>query len=136
MLQVFRSLHLKRVCAILSMIAAWGMMGGHWVIPQAYAWGTMLVNYSSNSTIYKAAVDTFSGKRPCKMCRQIQAKKADQKSNPITLDQLRADPAIVPQAETNPLELAALSETCRAFPTSDALFSICSAPPTPPPRLS
>lgn len=71
MTRVFRLNQIRRFGALLSVIAAWGMMGGHWVLPQAYAWGKMLVEYRRGTTIYKAAVDTFSGRRPCKMCLDI-----------------------------------------------------------------
>lgn len=43
---------------------------------QVYAWAGMLVSYSKDDGILKAAKDTFSGEKPCELCSKIaEAKK-------------------------------------------------------------
>jgi hypothetical protein len=134
--RVFRLNQIRRFGALLSVIAAWGMMGGHWVLPQAYAWGKMLVEYRRGTTIYKAAVDTFSGRRPCKMCRQIQTKQSERATSPVTLELLRAETAILPIASRSVARVAELVVTVPAVVPNLLFESFRAAPPTPPPRLS
>jgi len=43
----------------------------------------MIANYSKQSGIVQATVDTFSGERPCHLCTKItDAKRADQSRTP------------------------------------------------------
>lgn len=52
------------------------MLGGPHSLLQVYAWSNMLVSYSQESSLSQAVVDTFSGEKPCKLCKHISASKS------------------------------------------------------------
>jgi len=58
---------------------------------QLYAWANMLVTYSQETSISEAAFDTFSGEKPCCLCKKIsEAKLSDSKNQdpePVQLSQ-------------------------------------------------
>lgn len=90
---------LQKWGAILGMIACSCAWGGHWVIPQAMAWGKMLVTYTAESSLGKAVVDTFSGRRPCKICHEI---KSARRSDPVPAQAIqdlgKSDPGMFQEA--------------------------------------
>ncbi|WP_411826127.1 hypothetical protein [Luteolibacter sp. AS25] len=112
------------------------LTGGPYALVQSYAWATMLVEYSQESSLAEAAVDTFSGEKPCSLCIRIEASKQDDsKQDPVlpTLEKL--------SKELLPISLASLKEPV----SQEALFASFSAPaellvsyqsgpPSPPPR--
>ncbi len=53
--------------------------GGHWVVLQSIAWGTMLVDYSRASGVAEAVSRTFDGQHPCALCTSIQKHRASEK---------------------------------------------------------
>jgi len=46
--------------------------GGHWIVLQSVAWGTMIVDYSRTSRFCEAVSKTFDGKHPCALCKSIE----------------------------------------------------------------
>ncbi|MES2996258.1 MAG: hypothetical protein V4733_05545 [Verrucomicrobiota bacterium] len=57
-------------------------MGGPYALMQVYAWAGMLAEYSQDSGFAQAAVDTFSGEKPCELCCKIAAAKDGNRETP------------------------------------------------------
>ena len=118
------------------------LIGGPLALFQMYAWGGMLISYSQKTGLRQAVRDTFSGEKPCPMCRRIAA--AEQKSAAE-----EKAPAAPGQRETRlqdlapqmiPLDLVFLKEpTGRSYSPASTVTSAGSpgrgadAPPVPPP---
>ncbi|HVJ45087.1 MAG TPA: hypothetical protein VM511_01800 [Luteolibacter sp.] len=57
------------------------LVGGPYSILQGCAWVNMLISYSQKDGLVKAAKDTFSGEKPCKLCCKIaEAREVDSKN--------------------------------------------------------
>ncbi len=55
-------------------------IGLHWPLLQSVAWLNMIVCFSKEEGFQKALATTFSGKRPCKLCKFVDAgQKAEKK---------------------------------------------------------
>lgn len=61
------------------------LAGGPHALLQVVAWGAMLANYSAESGIVRGTIDTFSGDRPCGLCKSIAAAKQDSPQTPDSL---------------------------------------------------
>lgn len=59
------------------------LIGGPLVILQLVAWAGMLVSYSMEDGLAEGVKDTFSGERPCALCRCIDS--AEEKESPPVL---------------------------------------------------
>lgn len=104
---------------------------------QVYAWAGMLVSYSQDDGLLKAAKDTFSGEKPCELCCKIaEAKKEAPGKEPLA-----------PTVSGKLLQDMIASEVVTAVPPRfDDLPNLgfpgmslpvekgTAAPPTPPPR--
>jgi hypothetical protein len=53
------------------------LVGGPYCLVQVYAWANMLVSYSQETSLSRAVTDTFSGEKPCCLCKEIAAAKDD-----------------------------------------------------------
>lgn len=60
------------------------LAGGPLAVLQVVAWGGMLVSYSQENGFRKGVEDTFSGEKPCEMCRKISAARKDAGKEPVT----------------------------------------------------
>lgn len=65
------------------------LVGGPYSLMQAYAWVNMIIGYSKETGLSQAVTDTFSGEKPCCLCKQIAAAKAaesqkSQRNTPIS----------------------------------------------------
>ncbi len=123
---------LRRWGAILSLIAVSGTLGGHWLALQMVAWGQMLVAYSAQSDIAIAIQDTFSGKKPCKMCHRISREQQKENRSPSYLSSLSFDVFVAPDSDG--LRLEPIPCLSRVIPRTVRAISWTSPPPTPPPR--
>lgn len=47
------------------------LAGGPYAMLQGVAWATMLASYSVENGVVQGAIDTFSGERPCHLCKSI-----------------------------------------------------------------
>jgi hypothetical protein len=56
-------------------LAVFSMIGGQWTLFQAVAYGRMVYNYSSHSSVKVAIEKTFSGKYPCPLCKKISMER-------------------------------------------------------------
>ncbi|MFU8893718.1 MAG: hypothetical protein ACNA8L_08830 [Luteolibacter sp.] len=52
------------------------LAGGPYAMLQGVAWATMLASYSAENGLVQGAIDTFSGERPCQLCKSIADTKA------------------------------------------------------------
>jgi hypothetical protein len=104
-------------------------VGAPWIALQSVAWATMLVEYSQESTLAKAMVQTFDGNHPCDLCKHVRVKQSEKKPDaPSTT--LKPDLLCVKRAVVLIPPYVDLS-----FPTEliDASTEP-PAPPVPPPR--
>jgi len=103
----------------------------------------MLVTYSQQDGFAKAAVDTFSGEKPCEMCCKIAMakqddakKKQDSGSQEIPFGaKLRLE--LLPAVHTA-LKAPAATDILVAAPVSPVILSgiAQAAPPSPPPQVA
>lgn len=124
--------HCGTWAALLAILFA---SGGHWVVLQTVAFGSMVVRYSQEAPLREALAKTFDGKHPCPLCHAIQrGRQQEEKQRPVLgLDpqgELALPEAGRCQATRPPGEhwLPALAlATWHAF---------AQAPPKPPPKLA
>ncbi len=122
------------------MLGCLHLVGGPYALPQAYAWANMLMSYSQETSMSQAVADTFSGEKPCCLCKTIAAeKKRDSERSGNTLP-------LPPGAEKYgkelyPTKVAMLSPPRASpylFPDFAALAAAISltppGPTVPPPR--
>ena len=124
-------------CVVLAMFA---IAGGPWAVLQTVAWGEMLRDYYQRSGSCVVAVEqTFDGKHPCDLCRQIAVAKDQQgKDGQQTPVSTWAKDA----AKVKALPAARVFQAGRpekALPWEPVAWtgrqtSRVEAPPTPPPR--
>jgi len=118
------------------------MAGGPYSLIQVYAWANMLVSYSQDSGIVQATKDTFSGEKPCHLCKKIASNNAAEKdgSDPVIP---RSQLPMKALQEMLPAKCIALAEPrgkawqppgFSAIHTSDGIHT--NAPPLPPPRVA
>jgi len=119
----------------LCLIAAFGVLDGHLMLAQSWAWATMLQKRTSEQNLSTAIESTFSGDAPCSMCCAIQIERQEkEKEDPL--------PELKPSAKFPPALLTCVALPC---PQSGTLLPIPignvnyfaphqDAPPSPPPR--
>lgn len=135
MRKVLRSLRL-----ILALIGCLHLCGGHYGVMQMFAWGKMIVEYSTEKGLVDGLADTFDGEHPCEMCTSIaKAKKDQSESNdmPSSSDFRKLElknllptefpVAGEPRAQEFMPPLHAAPESC--------IPSFRASPETPPPRI-
>lgn len=66
------------------MIACIQFAGGPTTLMQVYAWIGMIVTYSQEDGLAKGVKDTFSGERPCHLCKKIATVKKDESKQPLS----------------------------------------------------
>ncbi|MEO8614328.1 MAG: hypothetical protein ABI600_04245, partial [Luteolibacter sp.] len=117
-------------------------VGGPYAAMQVYAWAGMLVSYSQDGGIVKAAKETFSGEKPCALCCKIaKARQAEQEENKQPLAPV-SDSKLAKQLQ----EMIPANDIRMVFPRPVALPPVMftgtlfsnrmasASPPTPPPR--
>ncbi len=116
------------------------LVGGPYALLQVYAWGNMLVTYSQETSLAQATKDTFSGEKPCHLCKKIEASKS---SNP---DDNNQNAPILTAAsklfqDLFPPTVASLRDPFSSplphpgfTASADLLSPPTSGPPVPPPR--
>ena len=118
------------------------LVGGPYAMMQVCAWAGMLVSYSQDGGIVKAAKETFSGEKPCALCCKIaKARQAERNENdeplaPVPSNKLAKQlQEMIPASDvrvvfSRPVALPAMVFT--SLHISNGLAS--ESPPTPPPR--
>jgi hypothetical protein len=61
------------------------LAGGPYATLQGVAWATMLAKYSVENGVVQGAIDTFSGDRPCELCKSIADAKSPEPDSPDPL---------------------------------------------------
>jgi hypothetical protein len=57
--------------------------GGGLAVLQTFAWGKMLVGYSSTSSLQEAVKKTFDGEHPCSLCKVVKENKKKEEKKPL-----------------------------------------------------
>ena len=114
------------------------LIGGPNAILQVYAWANMLVSYSQESTLSQAVTDTFSGEKPCCLCKKIAASKSAEKENknaPFPPGSSKLFQDLFPPTVASLNDPFSAPFPLPTFLTEAALLSPpASGPPVPPPR--
>lgn len=77
---------MRRIVGITMMfLAMFSIAGGHWAVLQTVAWAQMLRDYSQESGFATAVTQTFSGERPCTMCKSIEKNRQQEEKAPPLL---------------------------------------------------
>ena len=58
-------------------------MGGHLLLLQTVAWGSMLVDFSHKGSVTEAIEKTFSGEHPCCLCKLVKKSKDEGEKVPL-----------------------------------------------------
>jgi hypothetical protein len=69
-------------------------MGGHLALLQTIAWGNMLVDFSSKSSISEAMDKTFSGEHPCPLCKAVKKSKKEDEKKPLLKSEMKMEIAL------------------------------------------
>jgi hypothetical protein len=117
----------------LLILSSWILVGPHFFL-QLGAWSWMLVTYSQESNLRIGFQQTFSGERPCGMCKAIQATDNSDTKSPIKAtapaDELRLFLVIA-----NPLKLAPMETSIRqTLAHTQSAGPRYTKVPTPPPK--
>lgn len=75
---------LRTLGQIMICLAMFALIGGHWAVLQSVAWGTMIANYSKSSSLASAVQETFSGKKPCRLCHVVEEGRKQENNTPAT----------------------------------------------------
>lgn len=114
------------------------LIGGPNAILQVCAWANMLVSYSQESTLSQAVTDTFSGEKPCCLCKKIAASKSAEKDNneaPFPPGSSKLFQDLFPPTVASLKDPFSAPFPLPIFLTEAALLSPpASGPPVPPPR--
>ena len=132
-----RALRFLRIILVLS--GCLHLCGGHYGVMQMFAWGKMIVDYSSEKGVVAGISETFDGQHPCELCKSIAKAKSDDTKLPQT--PVKADGKGLELKNFLPAKLADLAKprSCifRAAPflsPEDATLRFLPAPEMPPPR--
>lgn len=128
-----RALRHAGTCAAL--IAVLFASGGHWVVLQTIAFGSMVVRYSQDNSLSEALAKTFDGKHPCPLCHAVQrGRQQEEKQRPaLGLDPQRE--LALPESVLCPLARPPGEYWLPTLPLP-AWHAFAHAPPKPPPRLA
>ncbi|MCP5535156.1 MAG: hypothetical protein H7A51_02855 [Akkermansiaceae bacterium] len=120
----------------LCIAAAIGVLDGHLMLAQSWAWATMLHDRAPEMGVSEALDSTFSGAAPCPMCCALQEERQEKKEQ-------ESVPESKPTVEYPPAARIAafllfppmVGFETRAMREDSLLASRLEAPPLPPPRL-
>lgn len=119
----------------LCVIAIIGVVEGHLMLAQSWAWMSMMFERAPKMGVAEAINSTFSGSAPCSMCCAIAEQQQEQeKETPIP--ESRTLTKYIPVSWERgcilmPPAVRRLSVTQRQKPI---VYSRIHSPPTPPPR--
>ena len=116
------------------------LVGGPYSLMQACAWVNMIVDYSKETGFAQAVTDTFSGEKPCCLCKRIAAAKAtesksDQKNAPLSPLGSKSIEHLFP-----PFAISLRAPHYSPFlhsgfmPVAQSISWLASGPPSPPPE--
>jgi hypothetical protein len=121
---------MRRLAALLILIAFVFSTGGHWYVLQGVAWTKMVSEFSEYTPLAQAVKMALSGQYPCKMCKAIAEKKQQEEQSQYKLPTIKKD-----FVSLQPAPLTQLVFTHLAYAVVQMHFAACGCPPTtPPPR--
>jgi len=97
----------------------------------------MIASYSQESSLSKAVTDTFSGEKPCSLCKKIQALESRGKkdSEPPATVTVKLYHDLFPPSSASLKDPFHSPFPCPAFAAlADPVSMPASGPPAPPPR--
>ena len=126
---------LRRTAQSLLIALCCPLVVGPQVFLQLGAWGWMLSSYAQEGGIEQAIRETFSGERPCLLCKIIEATE-DQNTREVSAQPQAKDfRLLLPSFATVKLDLPLLQQA--PFRRLDAsATTVFKDVPTPPPRSS
>ena len=105
--------------------------GTHWALLQTVAWTTMLADNLHNGSFVEAVENTFDGKHPCCLCKQIAAGKKSEKKSEFSMSLKKFE--FVPERISF---LFVAPADFRQQPWRSPLMpAVAHKPPVPPPRV-
>ena len=69
-------------------------MGGHLMLLQTIAWGNMLVDFSSKSSLSEAVDKTFDGEHPCPLCKVVNKTKSEEEKKSVIKAEMKMEIAL------------------------------------------
>jgi hypothetical protein len=70
---------------LLAILGCLHLIGGPYAAIQVFAWSTMLVDYSNQDGFAQGFQDTFSGEKPCSLCKKIESVKQTEHEDKVPL---------------------------------------------------
>ncbi len=130
----------KVLCNLFVMCGCLQLVGGPYSLMQVYAWTNMIFDYSKETSFSQAVTDTFSGEKPCCLCKKITAAKAaDDKNQKAPVSPLASKPI---EHFLTPTEISLRNPLHTPFvhhgfaPVAQSISWLNASPPTPPPKSS
>lgn len=119
----------------LCIVAAIGVLDGHLMVAQSWAWITMMQERAPEQGMTEALDSTFSGDAPCPMCCAIQEKRQEKEEQvPIP----ESDPMVKYLPESRRVRIALFPPAggfqSLVFDVMGMMPSRQDAPPSPPPQ--
>lgn len=131
----------KALHGLIALLCCLQLAGGPLGLLQGYAWCTMLVDYSRESGWSQAVRDTFSGEKPCQLCRKIESTRQSAPTEPAPAAPPHAEQLAKLLRDLLPVASARLGDPIASaiastnFPSPDHFRPLDgTAPPVPPPR--
>lgn len=110
------------------------LMVFQWEVLQVGAWASMIQDYRSDSNLQQAVAETFSGEKPCEMCKKLTRSQTQAHSENAISSRSNPPPDLSPPETFRLLGI----KKCRAthcFITTTSLTTLRVRPPLPPPRF-
>lgn len=132
---------MRFVRIILVLTGCLHLCGGQYGVMQMFAWGKMLVDYSSEKGLVAGLSETFDGQHPCELCKSIATAKKENLNSPQPLS--KNDAKGLDLKNFLPAKLAGLATPRSTYFQSPSFLSpeeaalrFLPAPEIPPPRLA
>lgn len=122
---------LQRLAKLFVVLPLTLSLGAHWMFLQSVAWFGMVVNYSQHDPLLEAISKTFDGRHPCRLCKFVQAGKAQEKKQDAPKPKTKLDQGLVYVSSV--MLFPPSLERC-VLAHSRSSNSRCESPPTPPPE--
>jgi hypothetical protein len=115
---------------LLMIVAVLTATGTHWLAFQSVAWTTMLAENLQKTSLANAIEQTFDGKHPCCLCKEIAKDKQSEKKSDVQTELKKLD------FSHNRFEFVfcAPAHFYEVRGAHDAPISLTQAPALPPPK--
>jgi len=124
---------LPRLAKGLLILALTISLGAHWAFLQSIAWAGMLYSNAQETTLSEAVTLTFSGNKPCSLCKAIEKGKAQERQAEQETIQPSKDLKL--ELPLQGFELRAPVVECPGLLSAVPRSCIPPQPDAPPPRI-